>query len=67
MEDDRERLVVITPGAELPAGRWTMNWSALSRTIELGRKDMSEAIKKSGMTRESVVYGQRAAEIKAVL
>ncbi len=40
----RERLVVITPSAELPVGRWTMEWSKIRRAIDLGRRDMETAI-----------------------
>lgn len=39
-----ERLVIVTPSQELPVGRWTMEWSRISRAIELGRKDIETAI-----------------------
>ncbi|MDX2437093.1 MAG: patatin-like phospholipase family protein [Acidobacteriota bacterium] len=40
----RERLVVVTPSAELPVGRWTMEWSKIRRAIDLGHRDMETAI-----------------------
>jgi predicted acylesterase/phospholipase RssA len=43
----RERLVVVTPSEPLPAGRWTMDWRRISRTIDLGRRDIETAIEKS--------------------
>jgi predicted acylesterase/phospholipase RssA len=52
-----ERLVVITPGEELPAGRWTMDWPTLGKTIEIGRRNMSEAIEMSRRTAGSVAFG----------
>lgn len=39
-----ERLVVVTPTEELPVGRWTMEWSKISRAIDLGRRDIETAI-----------------------
>ena len=63
----KERLVIITPGAELPAGRWTMDWATLGRTIEIGRRDMSETVEKMSGTSESLVHGVRAAEITNIL
>lgn len=62
-----ERLVVITPGEDLPAGRWTMDWPTLSRTIETGRRDMSAAIEAALETREAVVHGARADEIRRAI
>ena len=56
----KERLVVITPGVELPAGRWTMDWATLGHTIEIGRRDMSEVIERASATTETVVHGTRA-------
>ncbi len=43
----KERLIVVTPSETLPAGRWTMEWSRISRTIDLGRRDMEAAIEKA--------------------
>jgi len=63
----RERLVIITPGVELPAGRWTMDWATLERTIEIGRLDMIEAIEKALSTNGNVVHGMRVEEIENVL
>jgi hypothetical protein len=62
-----ERLVVITPGAELPVTRWTMEWSRLEKAIELGRRDMSEAIELALVTGESIAYGNRAGDIRPKL
>jgi predicted acylesterase/phospholipase RssA len=59
-----ERLVVVTPGAELPAGRWSMDWATLGRTIEIGRRDMSKAIDLALSSREPVVHGDRAGELR---
>lgn len=59
-----ERLVVITPGAELPAGRWTMDWATLERTIGQGQRDMTKAIEASFASKESVVQGVRAGGIR---
>jgi predicted acylesterase/phospholipase RssA len=62
-----ERLVVITPGAELPAGRWTMDWATIRRTIELGRRDMTEAIDRAMSGGGPVAHGVRAGEIRQFL
>jgi predicted patatin/cPLA2 family phospholipase len=43
----QEKLVIITPSEMLPLTRWTMEWTRLERAIELGRKDMVEAIRKA--------------------
>jgi predicted acylesterase/phospholipase RssA len=40
-----ERLVVVTPSEPLPVTRWTMEWTRISRAIELGKKDMSTAVR----------------------
>ena len=54
-EHDRsERLVIVTPGDELPAGRWTMDWPTLERTIAKGREDAKTAIRLS-KTRDGTV------------
>ena len=42
--DRPERLVVVTPSVAPPVNRWTMEWSKISRAIELGRRDMVAAI-----------------------
>jgi len=63
----RERMVIITPGAELPAGRWTMDWSTLERTIELGRRDMRETIEKVFQIRDSLAHGERAEDLRSAL
>ncbi len=39
-----ERLVVITPSRPLPVGRWTMDEARIFEAVELGRRDMEEAI-----------------------
>jgi len=63
----RERLVVITPGEELPAGRWTMDWPTIERTIEMGREDMRRVIAKATGSAGNVVYGTSEAALTAVL
>lgn len=63
----QERLVVITPGEELPAGRWTMDWGSLSRTIEQGRRDMSETIERVADSQDSVAIGRRAGELERAM
>jgi predicted acylesterase/phospholipase RssA len=52
-----ERLVVITPGEELPGGRWTMDWATLGRTIEIGRDDMARTLERLTATAGNVVHG----------
>ncbi len=52
-----ERLVVMTPTRTLPAGRWTMEWSKISRTIEFGRRDIVAAIDEAAQTDGTVVVG----------
>jgi predicted acylesterase/phospholipase RssA len=59
----RERLVIVTPGEELPVGRWTMDWSRISAAIELGRRDMSAVIERTLATSDHVVYGARSAPL----
>jgi predicted acylesterase/phospholipase RssA len=54
----KERLVVITPSRPLPVGRWTMEWSKISRAIELGRRDIEVAIEFAQSTDEPVFVGQ---------
>jgi predicted acylesterase/phospholipase RssA len=63
----RERLVIVTPGTELPAGRWTMDWPTIERTIEQGRRDMRDVIESAKGCSDSVVHGIRANELRAVL
>jgi predicted acylesterase/phospholipase RssA len=53
----RERLVVVTPTSELPVGRWTMEWSKISRAIDLGRRDMETTIEKARSTEDNVFVG----------
>jgi hypothetical protein len=60
-------MVVVTPGAELPAGRWTMDWPTIKRTIELGRRDMRAAIERSRATADTVVVGTAAERLAATL
>jgi predicted acylesterase/phospholipase RssA len=63
----RERLVVVTPGRDLPAGRWTMDWPTLERTIELGRRDIEATIDAALATGDHVVHGQRADELRRAM
>jgi len=63
----RERLVVVTPGEELPVGRWTMDWSRISAAIELGRRDMSDVIERVLATDGPVVYGEGAGALSVVV
>ena len=60
----RERLVVVTPSTDLPAGRWTMDWPTIERTIELGRRDMSEAIDRALASADPVVLGARVEKLR---
>jgi len=53
----KERLVVITPSREMPVGRWTMEWSKISKAIELGRRDIETAIERADSTDETVFIG----------
>jgi len=53
----RERVVVVTPSEELPVGRWTMEWSKISRAIELGRRDMESAIARVQSSEAPVAVG----------
>lgn len=52
-----ERLVVVTPSRPLPVQRWTMEWSRISRAIELGRRDIEAAIERTRSTDRSVFIG----------
>ncbi|MGD8440170.1 MAG: patatin-like phospholipase family protein [Holophagae bacterium] len=63
----RERLVVVTPGSELPAGRWTMDWPTIERTIEMGRRDIRKAISKTRESDDDVVHGMDSNELAAAL
>jgi predicted acylesterase/phospholipase RssA len=63
----RERLVVVTPGDELPAGRWTMDWPTIERAIEMGRRDMRSAISKTRATDGDVVHGSVSGELESAL
>jgi len=62
-----ERLVVITPGQELSAGRWTMDWATLGRTIDQGQRDMSETIDLAAVSQNPVATGRRAEELERVI
>jgi predicted acylesterase/phospholipase RssA len=53
----RERIVVVTPSKPLPVGRWTMEWSRISRAIELGRRDIASAIEQAQSTDGPVFIG----------
>ena len=53
-----ERLVIMTPSSPLPVGRWTMEWSRISKAIELGRRDIESAIELATSTDEPVFIGQ---------
>lgn len=53
----RERLVIVTPSSELPVGRWTMEWAKISRSIDLGRRDMERAITRAHSSDEPVAVG----------
>ncbi len=53
----KERLVVITPSEEVPVGRWTMEWSKISKAIELGRRDIETAIERVQATDGPVFIG----------
>lgn len=53
----KERLVVVTPGTELTAGRWTMDWATLERTIEMGREDISATIEMAIGSTVPLAYG----------
>jgi predicted patatin/cPLA2 family phospholipase len=55
--DRPERLVVVTPSRPLPVNRWTMEWSKISRAIELGRQDIEAAIEQTQSTDRSVFIG----------
>jgi predicted acylesterase/phospholipase RssA len=63
----RERLVIVTPGFELPAGRWSMDWATLGRTIEIGRRDISGAIDLALSTPDPVLCGERADDLRSVV
>ena len=52
-----ERLVVVTPSRPLPVQRWTMDWSRISRAIELGRCDMAVAIERARENDRPVFIG----------
>ena len=63
----RERLVVITPGEELPAGRWSMDWATLGRTIEIGREDTRKTLDRVGSNGGHVVTGVDVDGLRAAL
>lgn len=62
-----ERLVVVTPSAPLPVGRWTMEWARISAAIRLGASDMRAAIEAAARGGEPVVVGARAGGLLARL
>ncbi len=53
----RERLVIVTPSEPLPVGRWTMEWTKISRAIDLGRRDMESAIASARRNDNPVAIG----------
>lgn len=57
-----ERLVIITPSRPLPVGRWTMEWSRISKAIDLGRRDIESAIELAATGDQQVVIGFAASE-----
>jgi predicted acylesterase/phospholipase RssA len=61
----KERLVVVTPSEVLPVGRWTMEWSKISQAIDLGRKDIEDAIEQSLSSDEPVFIGSTEFELTA--
>jgi predicted patatin/cPLA2 family phospholipase len=62
-----ERLVVVTPGVDLPAGRWTMDWETLGQTVEIGRCDMNHVVELALTTDGPVCHGARADEIEEAM
>lgn len=52
-----ERLVIVTPSEALPAGRWTMEWSRIAATMDIGRRDMATAIRSAADSSGHVVVG----------
>jgi predicted acylesterase/phospholipase RssA len=60
-----ERLVVITPSEPLPVGRWTMEWSKISRAIDLGRRDIEVAIDRATSTDGPVFVGSAEGTLAA--
>lgn len=62
-----ERLVIITPTCPLPVGRWTMEWSKISKAIELGRRDIETAIDEAANNDGPVVIGMATEELRTAM
>lgn len=63
----RERLVIVTPSAPLPVGRWTMEWSKVSEAISLGERDMRAAIDGVARDRGAVIVGADADRLRGAI
>ena len=63
----RERLVIVTPSAPLPVGRWTMEWSKISEAISLGERDMRAAIDGVVRDRGAVIVGADADRLRGAI
>jgi predicted acylesterase/phospholipase RssA len=61
----RERLVIVTPSAPLPVGRWTMEWSKISEAINLGERDMRAALGAVVRDHGAVIVGADADRLRA--
>lgn len=62
-----ERLVIVTPSAPLPVGRWTMEWSKISEAISIGERDMRAAIEASARDRGAVIVGAHADRLRGAI
>jgi predicted acylesterase/phospholipase RssA len=62
-----ERLILVTPSAPLPVGRWTMAWERIRPAIDLGAADMRAAIEAAARGAGPVVVGARADGLRARL
>ena len=60
-----ERLVIVTPSAPLPVGRWTMEWSKISEAISRGERDMRAALAAAARDRGAVIVGAAADRLRA--
>jgi len=56
----RERLVVVTPTAELPVKRWTLDWARIQDTIAIGVADIEAAISQAAAHDGHVFIGRSA-------
>jgi predicted acylesterase/phospholipase RssA len=65
--DRDERLVIVTPGVELPGDRWTMDRSTLERTIEIGRQDMRDVLERAQKNSRDLFHGLRASELEGAM